>query len=247
MHPTEQLLEALNYIGHMSLECAYLPGRFSSLLFLDGREIGPDYRTLLDSGYRRHGTRFYRPDCPDCLECKVLRIPLETFVPSRNQKRVLRKGREVFRHEIGPTEFSPGRLEMYQRYLDFQHDKTEDDMDERSYREFFVDSVLGVDTFELRLFKDDRPAGIGILDRVGDALSSVYFFFEPEFAEYSPGTYTMLLETEIAREMKLNYYYPGYFIKGCKTMEYKLRLRPAQLKDPMADAEWRDIARGDST
>ena len=243
-------LESQLYLGHINSPCSYLPDRDSSLLFLDGRGVGQLYRLMLDRGYRRHGNHLYRPDCGTCTECQVLRIATAGFAPTRSQRRVLKRGRAAFRHEVRPTSYSPEKLALYERYLAYQHarpprapaensetpdvaDQEEESvLTEQSYREFFVDSFLGAGTCELRLFAGDRLAGVAILDRAGDALSAVYFYFDPEFARLSPGTYAILLELELAREWGLKWFYPGYFIRDCPAMSYKQNFGPHEIRVP---------------
>ena len=227
-------IEEQLYLGHIGGPCSYLPDRDSSLLFLDGRGVGRMYRLLLDAGYRRHGQHLYRPDCPGCRECRVLRIPVADFQPDRSQRRVARRGRAAFRIQLGRPEFMPEKLALYNKYLKHQHgraDGASDAIGETQYREFFIESLLGQGTFELNLFFEDRLVGVGILDQVGDALSAVYFFFEHAVGRLSPGTYAILAGMDIARERGLTYYYPGYFIAGCAAMNYKARFGPHQIRD----------------
>jgi leucyl-tRNA---protein transferase len=227
-------LEEQLYLGHLGGDCPYLPGRDSRLLFLNGQGVGKIYRLLMDAGYRRHGLHVYRPDCPGCQECRILRVPIETFRPSRSQRRVWKRGSLVFRVEWGTPAFTPEKIAMYERYLAYQHGRPgsaeNDPADPDRYSDFFVQSFLGDDTRELRLFAGDRLVGIGIVDILFDALSSVYFFFEPDYYEFSPGTFSILVEIESGRGWGLKYYYPGYFIRECPTMNYKKNFGPNQIK-----------------
>lgn len=234
-HIEEQL-----YLGHLKGVCSYLPGALSNLLFLEGRGVGACYRFMLDRGYRRHGFHLYRPDCAGCLECRILRVPVPTFQPTGSQKRVLKNGASVFRVETGRPEFSEDRASLYMHYLREQHG-TVDIVDETSYRDFFVNSFLST-TEELRLYADDRLVGLGIMDIVGDALSSVYFFFDPAYAKYSPGTYSVLKEIEICRERGLSYYYPGFFISACKSMSYKANFGPAEVRT-RGQEKWESVVK----
>lgn len=141
----------------------------------------------------------------------------------------LEKGQRVFTYSLQKPEFDPKKLRLYRRYLLYQHRTHESDLDEQGYREFFVSSFLGANTKELVLLHNGRPVGLSIIDIVEDVLSSVYFFFDPDVARYSPGVYSMLLEMHLAREMGLAYHYPGYYIEGCPAMNYKARFGPAEI------------------
>ncbi len=237
-----KVVEDQLYLGHVDGPCSYLPDRNSSLLFIDGREVGDMYRLFLDLGYRRHGFYLYRPDCVNCQECRILRILSDSFAFSRSQKRVWRKCQNLFDHRFSQPEFSAERLELYQLYLEHQHNLlAEEEKEDRQlpsesdYQEFLIDSFLDENTQELQLLFDQRLVGLGIIDRTGNALSAVYFMFHPEFSCYSLGTYAILLGIKQANEWGLRYYYPGYYIKGCNSMNYKANYYPNEIKKIDAD------------
>lgn len=230
-------LELLAYMGHSQGPCPYLEGQDSSLLFVDGDLTGEFYRDLLDKGYRRIGRRMYRPDCGTCAECKVIRAPVETFRRTKEQRRIWNRGRKAFTVEIARPSYSAEKAALYRRYLRWQHDTVEGAGDPCEYEGFFVETCLGNRTLELQHYYEGALTGVGIVDIAGDALSSMYFFFEPDTARFSPGTYSALYEIELAREWGLRYYYIGYYIAGCSSMNYKTRFRPCEVKGP-DDRAW---------
>ena len=79
--------------------------------------------------------------------------------------------------------------------------------------------------------------GVGICDRTPSALSSLYFYSEPELSARGLGTYSSLYEIEYARTSSLPYYYLGYWIADCAKMAYKNRFRPYELLG--LDGVWR--------
>lgn len=227
-----QEIEKALYLYNNFHRCNYLPDRGASLLYLKGDDLdAATYRALLDAGYRRTGTELYRTDCRACQECRVFRVPLGTFSMTDSQRRVWKKGQNLFTYSLEKPEFHPKKLRLYKRYLLYQHCTYESEMDEYDYCEFFVSSFLGENTKELVLLHNGRMVGLSIIDIVEDVLSSVYFFFSPDVARYSPGVYSILLEIHLAREMGLAYYYPGYYIEGCPAMNYKIRFGPAEILD----------------
>ena len=50
---------------------------------------------ILDEGFRRAGNYVYRADCPDCKACIPIRIFPDAFEPSKSQRRVLEKNRDL--------------------------------------------------------------------------------------------------------------------------------------------------------
>ncbi len=235
-------LESLIHIGDIQEPCPYLPHKISTLRFGTGYGLDNLYRLLLDKGYRRSGASLYRPACETCNECQIIRVPIATFHKTKEQRRIWNRGQRLFQASLHPPEFSEEKLALYRRYLEYQHHADPGGEDPKRYQAFLVDTFLGGHTMELQLRAEGRLAGVGVLDQVGDALSTVYFYFDPDFARLSPGTYSALHEIEIARRWNLAYYYLGYYIHDCPQMNYKARFRPCQLKHP-DDVEWRLIRR----
>lgn len=224
-----QILEEQLFLGISDDECPYLPGKKARFVFLDGRGVGNLYRLLLDHGYRRHGNLVYRTACPDCNECKVLRIPVESFRPSNSQKRIEKRGDRIFRFETGPLEKTEEKTRLLQDYLRFKHN---DSSEKDPYSEFFTASFLsGQGSFETRIYTGDKLVGVGIVDRIANALSSVYFYFHPEYAKFSPGVYSLIQEIRYAQREKIAYYYPGFYIADCPAMNYKADFKPCQIKN----------------
>jgi len=227
-------VEQLCYLGHLDGPCPYLPNRIANHLFLDGRPIGEEYRTLLDAGYRRHGRVMYRTDCGACDDCQIIRVQTDTFQPNRAQRRAWRQGEAVFEVRLAAPCYTPEKAELYHRYLLYQHSYDGVPIDEERYIDFFVNTFLGSRTVELQLLVDGRLAGVGILDRIHDVLSAVYFYYEPELAHLGPGTYAILKEIDLAAAWGLNYFYPGYYIAECPSMRYQQNFRPCQIKSARA-------------
>ncbi|MCB1167369.1 MAG: GNAT family N-acetyltransferase, partial [Leptospiraceae bacterium] len=203
-------LENQLFLARHDLLCPYFKDRPASLLFLRGDNVGQMYRMLMDEGYRRTGEHLYRPDCAGCRECQVYRVPVSDFQMRKSQRRIFRSGKAQFDHRLADPELTEEKMDLYRRYLSGQHGDPEQSeaLDEYSYREFFVRSFLGDRTRELQIRDGDRLVGVGICDLLMDAWSSVYFYFDPDYSNYSPGHYSMLLEVELARDLGFKYYYP---------------------------------------
>src|SRR6202042_1233880 len=82
--------------------CPYLPGKVERKVFarLTGPLAQPLSEALTHSGFRRSQSIAYRPACEGCNACVSVRIRCGQFAPSRNQKRILRRGEDLARAEV---------------------------------------------------------------------------------------------------------------------------------------------------
>ena len=78
--------------------------------------------------------------------------------------------------------------------------------------------------------------GIMLFDYQVDGLSAVYSFFDPRSSKNGLGNFMILKLINLAKEMKLNYVYLGYFIKNVDSMSYKKRYFPSQVYQ---DGKWK--------
>jgi arginine-tRNA-protein transferase len=212
--------------------CAYFrDGRQSCTAFsLPGHVDGAAYQAAMDIGMRRSGTVIYRPLCAGCRKCQPLRLPVADFRPSRSHKRIRKRCEGLFDVRVGRPRLDEERLELYARYQEDQHGEHAQSADATSYRRFLVDTVT--DTIELT-WRDETGAlvGVGVLDVTPDALSSVYFYWDPSFRRLSLGTYSALVEVDLCKRWNKRWYYLGYLVAGSRTMTYKASFPGAEVWD----------------
>ena len=214
--------------------CSYLPGRTAEDVFTAPATLHPAvYQLFMDAGFRRSGSIVYRPDCEGCRECVPIRVPVAHFAPSRSQRRVLKRNRDV-RMEIGTPAFNDDKWRLYVDYLRYQHDgsmsQTREDLESFLYRS-------PTKTLEMTYWLEKRLVGVGIVDVTPVALSSVYFYFDPVEGRRSLGVHSALTEIEECRRRGLAWWYIGYFVRDCRRMNYKADYRPHELLG--ADGVWR--------
>src|SRR3990172_2695274 len=113
--------DALRYLSPET-PCPYLPDKNarSEAYSVDHLE-GAVYERLLTRGFRRSGRVVYRPRCRGCRECRQIRVPVESFQPTRSMRRVLRRNADVTVDEGRPAT-DHEKFAIYRRYLDAQHD-----------------------------------------------------------------------------------------------------------------------------
>ncbi len=68
-----------------------------------------------------------------------------------------------------------------------------------------------------------------LADRLGQGLSAVYSFFDPDQPRRSLGSFVILWLVEEARRLHLPYVYLGYWIADSQKMAYKAQFRPLEM------------------
>ena len=206
--------------------CSYLAGREARTVFVDpGYPKGPAlYTELSRLGFRRSGTHIYRPECAHCNECTPIRIPVARFRPRRIHRRVRAANRDLtFR--IRPARFESEHFALYRRYISARHPGGGmDDPTPRQYREFLTCAWSDTLFFEYSL--GAAVLAVSVVDRLSDALSCVYTFFDPAHDRRSLGTYAILHAIDWAHGEALEWLYLGYFIADCPKMRYKADYHP---------------------
>jgi arginyl-tRNA--protein-N-Asp/Glu arginylyltransferase len=216
------------YIGH-DHECDYLPGNKARIAYVSPQvSINPKlYSRLVASGFRRSGNMVYRPYCSECNACIPVRIPVESFRPNRAQSRILRRNSDLEVTER-PAAFDPAHYQLYQRYLLARH--ADSDMTLASPEDYlnFVGCRWGKTGFYEFRAKDRELMAVAVIDRLDDALSAVYTFFDPDAERRSLGTFAVLWQIAEAKRQNLPWVYLGFWIQNCRKMAYKGSFRPLE-------------------
>lgn len=204
-------------------------------------EMSPrEYRSRLEAGWRRFGCSLFEPRCPQCQACQSLRVDVKKFQPNRSQRRAWIANSDV-ELRVGEPSVSVDKLDLYDRFHEFQvgnkgwpeHAPKEED----SYVESFV--VNPIPTLEMCYFLNGRLVGTGYVDSLPGAMSAIYFFYAPEERHRSLGTFNVLNILDQARRQGIPYLYLGYFVEGCRSLEYKANFLPNQVVDGVG--VWRDF------
>lgn len=208
--------------------CPYLPGELATTAFIGTEvELNKDlFTALLQSGYRRSGNYVYRPRCERCAACLAVRIPSALFIPTRSQKRCLKRNEDLS-VQWAPALLTEEHFTLYQRYIDLRH--YDGDMFPAEREQFF--KFLMANWCESRLLElrcDGLLVACAVIDISHDGYSAVYSFFSPELEKRSLGTYVILSLIAMARLEHLPYVYLGYYISNCRKMNYKQHYHPLQ-------------------
>jgi len=208
--------------------CSYLDGREAVNIYADPHHPQPRavYNQLIQRGFRRSGEYVYRPGCLGCNACVPVRIRCAEFKPRRTDRRLMAKNDDL---EIDYCEacYSEEYFALYRRYLGERHaGGGMDDPDPEDFERFLL-NPWG-ETLFVELRQRGRVVAIAVTDVVTNGLSAVYTFFDPDLVDRAPGRFGILCQIELCKVLDYSHLYLGYWVNGCRKMQYKTDFRPQE-------------------
>lgn len=218
--------------------CPYLPDRlerkvFAHLPMTEGALVND---SLSQSGFRRSQNIAYRPACEACTACVSVRVPAADYVLSRSDRKTLNRNADLQRGLV-EAEATVEQFELLGRYLRARH--AEGGMTDMGWPDFVAmveDTPVRTHLIEYRLPSADGAPGdlvaCALVDLLGDGLSMVYSFYDPDLARRSLGRFMILDHLAQARLTNLPYVYLGYWVRGSGKMDYKAGFQPLEALGP---------------
>jgi len=180
---------------------------------------------FLATGHRRNGNSLYCMCCSECSACIPIRLHIDEFCPNRNQKRAVKKNRDV-ETKLLPLGVSRENIDLCEDFLQVRYPR-ESNTARGYYRDFFFNTI--VDSCQLQFRLDGRLIGTSIIDYGNNWLNAVYFYFDPCEEHRSLGTYNIMCLVDLCRKWDIQYLYLGYLIRSVSSMRYKSNYRPHYL------------------
>ena len=166
-----------------------------------------------------------------------MRVVAREFQPTRSMRRIGKRNVDMVSDMRAAVPTSE-QYSIFRAYLDSRHrDGGMADMTVLDYAMMVEDSHVDTRIVEYRRRVPGRPVGgeliaVALTDVLGDGLSMVYSFFEPDESARSLGTYMVLDHIARAQQMGLAYVYLGYWVRGSGKMDYKSRFLPQERLAP---------------
>jgi arginine-tRNA-protein transferase len=147
-----------------------------------------------------------------------LRLALPSVEWGPEQRRLLRRNAR-FTATIRPFRPNAEYDELYARYraaITFDAAPSVNDV-------LLGDATHNVfNTSVIELRDGDQLIAAGIFDQGYRTLAGILNFYDPAYHKHSLGKYLLLLKTDHARRLRLDYYYPGYLVHNYPKFDYKL-------------------------
>ena len=217
--------------------CAYLPGKMVRMHYKHIDHASKAFvTTVVNRGWRRFGKYFFYPICQGCNACKSLRIHVESFSPRKSQRKAIKRNAQTH-IKIRRPSLSKEHIALYNKYHAWKSIKDNWRHRNISQKEYFENFVDGAHDFgrEVCYYIEGKLVGVDLIDVVEDGISAIYFYYDPDYASLSLGTYSLLYQVELAKQMKLPYIYLGYWVDGCQAFAYKRNFKPLDILDGFPD------------
>ncbi len=215
----------------LDYDCAYIPNNKVRMNYKYIDKAHKRFATaVIDRGWRRFGKYFFHPICNGCNECKSIRIDTQNYHYTKSQKKSIKRNADT-QIIVQEPSLSQAHIDLYNKYHSFKHQKdnwSHRNISQKEYHENFVDGAFDFGK-EVLYIRDDKLIGVDLIDILDDGISSIYFFYDPDYANLSLGTYSLLYQIKLANILNLPWIYLGYWVDGCKAFAYKTNFKPQEV------------------
>lgn len=225
----------LRYYLSAPSACPYLEGREERKVFV---HLPPIEATIINDqlshiGFRRSQNIAYRPACLNCQACQSIRVPVQDYVFSRNDRKVMNRNKGLSK-KWRPPEATEDNFALLKTYLESRH--PEGGMVDMSFADVqaMIEDTL-VRTHLIEYYDQNKLVASVLVDALTDGLSLVYSFYDPAYESQSLGHFMVLDHIQAAQMAGYAYLYLGYYVENSPKMAYKARYKPYEL---LSDFGW---------
>ena len=209
-------------------KCSYLKEKQQTSHYKILLDCDTVYCTALTQrGWRRFGRMFFRPICDECQECKSIKIDVKRYTFSKSQRRIFKKNshiKTILQHPSVTKE----HIELFNKYHKYMSEKKGWDNNQTDAKNYYTSFVTGHEEFgyELLYYDDNKLIGVDLIDILDNGISSIYFYYDPEYSNLSLGKYSLYRQILFAKINNKEWIYLGYYVKECQSLSYKNQFKP---------------------
>lgn len=220
----------MNLLKEFSLndKCSYLENHEQTTHYKIINDCSAyECQDLIERGYRRFGKMYFRPICAECNECQSIKIDVENYHFSKSARRVLKKAQHIETYIQHPS-VTKEHLKLFEKYHLFMHEKKGWDYNSVTAEHYYSSFVVGHEEFgyEILYYDGDKLIGVDLIDILEDGVSSIYFYYDPEYANLSLGKLSLYNQIRYAKETEKKWIYLGYYVEDCPSLSYKREYKP---------------------
>ena len=206
--------------------------------YLEGKEQTTHYKVinncdaksceeLIERGYRRFGKMYFRPICASCTECQSIKIDVDNFKFSKSARRIMSKAENITSYIQAPS-VSQEHLELFEKYHLYMHQKKNWEYSQTDSQHYYNSFVTGHADFgfEVLYYDQDKLIGVDLIDILENGISSIYFYYDPDYAKYSLGKLSLYNQIKYAKSTNKKWIYLGHYVQGCPSLSYKSQYKP---------------------
>lgn len=214
-------------------------------------EISPkEMDVALANGYFRNGIEYCSISARfmnnNWVSSVMLRLPIPDYQFKKRHRKLLKTNSLRFTTAIRPFVYTEEKETLWKQFK-----KTVHQWESVAQLDFHLlrgKLAMNFQMHEICVYDGDRLVAFSIFDLGSNSLASLEAAYDPEYASFSLGFYTMLLEIQFCREQGISHYYPGFLPRDVPMFNYKLR--PGQLEffrlstkqwlpfEELCDADW---------
>ena len=107
-------------------------------------------------------------------------------------------------------------------------DKKGWDYQKTSPQHYYNSFVSGHENYgyEVLYYDKEKLIGVDLIDILQDGISSIYFYYDPEYFEYSLGKLSLLFQIKYAKQTHKKWIYLGYYVENSPSLSYKSNYKP---------------------
>lgn len=220
----------MNLLKEFSLEdkCSYLDDKKQTTHYKIIDNCTTDAcQELVERGFRRFGKMYFRPICAECHECQSIKIDVENYTFSKSAKRIKKKASRLTVHTQTPS-LTQEHLNLFDKYHLHMRDKKDWNYAKTTAEHYYNSFVVGHEEFgyEVLYFDGEKLIAVDLIDVLEDGISSIYFYYDPDYSHLSLGKLSLYHQIEFANESSKKWIYLGYYVEGCPSLSYKSEYKP---------------------
>lgn len=209
-------------------ECSYLDGRKQIMHYKVIDECDTlSNQDYIERGYRRFGKMYFRPVCEGCNECQSIKIDVKKFEFSKSARRVIKKA-SFIESVVQRPSLSHEHLKLFEKYHLHMKDIKGWNYSATTPEGYYSSFVNGHNDFgyEVLYFDGDKLIGVDLIDVLEDGISSIYFYYDPDYKKYALGKLSLYHQIIFANKANKNWIYLGYYVQDCPSLSYKAEYKP---------------------